>query len=147
MLRKRPETMIENAHRPVPPGKAQPVSSSLFFSFEEFNWLVALSAGQSVNASSASFHQPQKKQEDAIADVAEAWLRIRSGARAKKSSTMNPEEQIVTWLISLGALNSPKMRIGNPEQFLKMSLKDGVVLCKLALRLFPGSIQKVRVKS
>ncbi|XP_060105247.1 rho guanine nucleotide exchange factor 6 isoform X1 [Heteronotia binoei] len=55
---------------------------------------------------------------------------------------MNPEEQIVTWLISSGALNSPKMRIGDPEQFLKMSLKDGVVLCKLALRLFPGFLDK-----
>ncbi|XP_054852227.1 rho guanine nucleotide exchange factor 6 isoform X2 [Eublepharis macularius] len=55
---------------------------------------------------------------------------------------MNLEEQIVTWLISLGALNSPKMRIGDPEQFLKTSLKDGVVLCKLALRLLPGSVEK-----
>ncbi|XP_061454083.1 rho guanine nucleotide exchange factor 6 isoform X1 [Rhineura floridana] len=55
---------------------------------------------------------------------------------------MNPEEQIVTWLISLGALNSPKMIIGDPVQFLKTSLKDGVVLCKLILRLLPGSIEK-----
>lgn len=57
---------------------------------------------------------------------------------------MNPEEQVVTWLISLGALNSPKMMIGDPVQFLKTSLKDGVVLCKLLLRLLPGSIEKVR---
>uniref|UniRef100_A0A803SS75 Rac/Cdc42 guanine nucleotide exchange factor 6 n=1 Tax=Anolis carolinensis TaxID=28377 RepID=A0A803SS75_ANOCA len=55
---------------------------------------------------------------------------------------MNPEEQIVTWLISLGALNSPKMKVGDPLQFLKTSLKDGVVLCKLLLRLLPGSIEK-----
>nr|XP_020665985.1 rho guanine nucleotide exchange factor 6 [Pogona vitticeps] len=55
---------------------------------------------------------------------------------------MNPEEQVVTWLISLGALNSPKMMIGDPVQFLKTSLKDGVVLCKLILRLLPGSIEK-----
>lgn len=57
---------------------------------------------------------------------------------------MNTEEQIVTWLISLGALNSPKMMIGDPVQFLKTSLRDGVVLCKLLLRLLPGSIEKVR---
>ncbi|XP_007428912.1 rho guanine nucleotide exchange factor 6 isoform X1 [Python bivittatus] len=55
---------------------------------------------------------------------------------------MNPEEQIVTWLISLGAVNSPKMIIGDPVQFLKTSLKDGVALCKLLLRLLPGSIEK-----
>ncbi|KAJ6650786.1 hypothetical protein lerEdw1_003998, partial [Lerista edwardsae] len=55
---------------------------------------------------------------------------------------MNPEEQTVTWLILLGALNSPKMMIGDPVQFLKTSLKDGVVLCKLLLRLLPGSIEK-----
>ncbi|XP_070616121.1 rho guanine nucleotide exchange factor 6 isoform X2 [Erythrolamprus reginae] len=55
---------------------------------------------------------------------------------------MNPEEQTVTWLISMGALNSPKMRVEDPVQFLKTSLKDGVVLCKLLLRLLPGSIKK-----
>ncbi|XP_023700121.1 rho guanine nucleotide exchange factor 6 isoform X1 [Paramormyrops kingsleyae] len=55
---------------------------------------------------------------------------------------MNPEEQTVTWLISLGVLNSPKKNIADPEEFLKTSLKDGVVLCKLMDRLLPGSIQK-----
>uniref|UniRef100_A0A8B9HFM6 Rac/Cdc42 guanine nucleotide exchange factor (GEF) 6 n=1 Tax=Astyanax mexicanus TaxID=7994 RepID=A0A8B9HFM6_ASTMX len=56
---------------------------------------------------------------------------------------MNPEEQTVTWLISLGVLNSPKKNIADPESFLKASLRDGVVLCKLMERLVPGSIQKV----
>ncbi|XP_050820812.1 rho guanine nucleotide exchange factor 6 isoform X4 [Gopherus flavomarginatus] len=55
---------------------------------------------------------------------------------------MNPEERIVTWLISLGVLNSPKKMIGDPEQFLKVSLKDGVVLCKLVNRLLPGHVEK-----
>lgn len=50
---------------------------------------------------------------------------------------------MVTWLISMGALNSPKMMVEDPVQFLKASLKDGVVLCKLLLRLLPGSIGKV----
>uniref|UniRef100_A0A3P8SED9 Rac/Cdc42 guanine nucleotide exchange factor 6 n=1 Tax=Amphiprion percula TaxID=161767 RepID=A0A3P8SED9_AMPPE len=51
---------------------------------------------------------------------------------------MNPEEQTVTWLISLGVLSSPKKNIADPEEFLKTSLKDGVVLCKLTERLIPG---------
>ncbi|OXB67449.1 hypothetical protein ASZ78_006042 [Callipepla squamata] len=56
---------------------------------------------------------------------------------------MNPEEQVVTWLISLGVLNSPKKTVDDPEEFLKASLKDGTVLCKLLHRLFPGSAEKL----
>ncbi|KAM6953423.1 rho guanine nucleotide exchange factor 6 [Aplochiton taeniatus] len=55
---------------------------------------------------------------------------------------MNPEEQTVTWLISLGVLNSPKKNIADPEEFLKASLKDGVVLCKLMERLVHGFTPK-----
>uniref|UniRef100_A0A3Q2ZVC5 Rac/Cdc42 guanine nucleotide exchange factor (GEF) 6 n=1 Tax=Kryptolebias marmoratus TaxID=37003 RepID=A0A3Q2ZVC5_KRYMA len=55
---------------------------------------------------------------------------------------MNPEEQTVTWLISLGVLSSPKKNIADPEEFLKTSLKDGVVLCKLAERFIPGFAPK-----
>uniref|UniRef100_A0A8C1YL98 Rac/Cdc42 guanine nucleotide exchange factor (GEF) 6 n=1 Tax=Cyprinus carpio TaxID=7962 RepID=A0A8C1YL98_CYPCA len=51
---------------------------------------------------------------------------------------MNPEEQTVTWLITLGVLNSPKKNIADPEEFLKTSLRDGVVLCKLMERVQPG---------
>lgn len=56
---------------------------------------------------------------------------------------MNPEEQAVTWLISLGVLNSPKKTVDDPEEFLKAALKDGTVLCKLISRLLPGSAEKV----
>ncbi|KAI5756853.1 ARHGEF6 [Gulo gulo luscus] len=55
---------------------------------------------------------------------------------------MNPEERIVTWLISLGVLDSPKKTICDPEEFLKSSLKNGVVLCKLINRLRPGALEK-----
>uniref|UniRef100_A0A672J416 Rac/Cdc42 guanine nucleotide exchange factor (GEF) 6 n=1 Tax=Salarias fasciatus TaxID=181472 RepID=A0A672J416_SALFA len=58
------------------------------------------------------------------------------------SHPMNPEEQTVTWLISLGVLSSPKKNIADPEEFLKTSLKDGVVLCKLTERLIPGFTPK-----
>ncbi|XP_018088623.1 rho guanine nucleotide exchange factor 6 isoform X4 [Xenopus laevis] len=57
-------------------------------------------------------------------------------------AAMNPEEQTVTWLISLGVLSSPKKNIRNAADFLKCSLKDGVVLCKLIYRLLPGSVFK-----
>ncbi|KAM6945480.1 rho guanine nucleotide exchange factor 7b isoform 2-T2 [Aplochiton taeniatus] len=56
---------------------------------------------------------------------------------------MNSAEQTVTWLITLGVLESPKKTISDPEGFLQSSLKDGVVLCKLVERLRPGSVDKV----
>jgi len=57
---------------------------------------------------------------------------------------MNSAEQTVTWLITLGVLESPKKTISDPEAFLQTSLKDGVVLCRLLERLSPGSTEKVR---
>ncbi|KAG8586564.1 hypothetical protein GDO81_005422 [Engystomops pustulosus] len=56
---------------------------------------------------------------------------------------MNSAEQTVTWLITLGVLESPKKTISDPEGFLQASLKDGVVLCRLLERLLPGTIDKV----
>lgn len=70
-------------------------------------------------------------------------LSVVAYGRWSISGTMNPEEQTVTWLISLGVLCSPKKNIADPEEFLKTSLKDGVVLCKLAERLVPGFTPKV----
>uniref|UniRef100_A0A8D0HFP9 Rac/Cdc42 guanine nucleotide exchange factor 6 n=1 Tax=Sphenodon punctatus TaxID=8508 RepID=A0A8D0HFP9_SPHPU len=65
-----------------------------------------------------------------------------SCAEGEPPPVMNAEEQIVTWLISLGVLNSPKKMICDPGEFLKASLTDGTVLCKLLLRLLPGSLDK-----
>ncbi|XP_026971613.1 rho guanine nucleotide exchange factor 7 isoform X2 [Sagmatias obliquidens] len=56
---------------------------------------------------------------------------------------MNSAEQTVTWLITLGVLESPKKTISDPEGFLQASLKDGVVLCRLLERLLPGTIEKI----
>ncbi|KAM4860012.1 rho guanine nucleotide exchange factor 7 isoform 2-T2 [Thomomys bottae] len=56
---------------------------------------------------------------------------------------MNSAEQTVTWLITLGVLESPKKTISDPEVFLQASLRDGVVLCRLLERLLPGTIDKV----
>ncbi|XP_019750084.1 rho guanine nucleotide exchange factor 7a isoform X1 [Hippocampus comes] len=56
---------------------------------------------------------------------------------------MNSAEQTVTWLITLGVLESPKKSIADPEAFLHSSLKDGVVLCRLLERLSPGSTEKI----
>ncbi|KAK7882417.1 hypothetical protein WMY93_028591 [Mugilogobius chulae] len=56
---------------------------------------------------------------------------------------MNSAEQTVTWLITLGVLESPKKTISDPEGFLQCSLKDGVVLCRLLERLSPGSTDKI----
>ncbi|XP_028323425.1 rho guanine nucleotide exchange factor 7-like isoform X2 [Gouania willdenowi] len=55
---------------------------------------------------------------------------------------MNPAEQTVTWLITLGVLDSPKKSISDPEAFLQLSLQDGAVLCRLMERLRPGTVDK-----
>nr|XP_046238289.1 rho guanine nucleotide exchange factor 7b isoform X1 [Scatophagus argus] len=55
---------------------------------------------------------------------------------------MNSAEQTVTWLITLGVLESPKKSISDPEAFLQTSLQDGVVLCRLLERLRPGTVDK-----
>lgn len=56
---------------------------------------------------------------------------------------MNSAEQTVTWLITLGVLESPKKSISDPEAFLQASLQDGAVLCRLLERLRPGTVDKV----
>lgn len=56
-------------------------------------------------------------------------------------SGMNSAEQTVTWLISLGVLESPKKSISDPEAFLQTSLQDGAVLCRLLDRLRPGTVK------
>uniref|UniRef100_A0A8C3ABF4 Osteoclast-stimulating factor 1 n=1 Tax=Cyclopterus lumpus TaxID=8103 RepID=A0A8C3ABF4_CYCLU len=56
---------------------------------------------------------------------------------------MNPAEQTVTWLITLGVLESPKKSISDPEAFLQTSLQDGAVLCRLLERLRPGTVDKL----
>ncbi|XP_058643872.1 rho guanine nucleotide exchange factor 7a isoform X3 [Onychostoma macrolepis] len=56
---------------------------------------------------------------------------------------MNPAEQTVTWLITLGVLESPKKTISDPDGFLQSSLRDGVVLCRLLERLRPGTTDKI----
>lgn len=65
---------------------------------------------------------------------------------AGRAAAMNSAEQTVTWLITLGVLESPKKTISDPEGFLQASLKDGVVLCRLLERLLPGTIEKVSVR-
>ncbi|XP_028992398.1 rho guanine nucleotide exchange factor 7b isoform X2 [Betta splendens] len=55
---------------------------------------------------------------------------------------MNSAEQTITWLISLGVLESPKKSISDPEAFLQASLQDGTVLCRLMERLRPGTVDK-----
>ncbi|XP_068575574.1 rho guanine nucleotide exchange factor 7-like isoform X2 [Cebidichthys violaceus] len=55
---------------------------------------------------------------------------------------MNSAEQTVTWLITLGVLESPKKSISDPEAFLQTSLQDGAVLCRLLERLRSGTVDK-----
>ena len=57
---------------------------------------------------------------------------------------MNSAEQTVTWLITLGVLESPKKTVSDPEGFLQSSLRDGVVLCRLLDRLQSGLNLTVR---
>lgn len=59
------------------------------------------------------------------------------------AADMNSAEQTVTWLITLGVLDSPKKSISDPEAFLQSSLQDGAVLCRLLDRLRPGVVDKV----
>ncbi|XP_061660647.1 rho guanine nucleotide exchange factor 7b isoform X2 [Syngnathoides biaculeatus] len=54
---------------------------------------------------------------------------------------MTVAEQTVTWLITLGVLESPKKSISDPEAFLRTSLQDGVVLCRVLERLRPGTTE------
>ncbi|XP_062861415.1 rho guanine nucleotide exchange factor 7a isoform X1 [Trichomycterus rosablanca] len=56
---------------------------------------------------------------------------------------MNPAEQTVTWLITLGVLESPKKSVSDPGAFLQGALRDGVVLCRLIERLRPGTTDQV----
>ncbi|XP_051993952.1 rho guanine nucleotide exchange factor 7-like isoform X2 [Xyrauchen texanus] len=56
---------------------------------------------------------------------------------------MNSAEQTITWLITLGVLESPKKTLSDPEGFLQASLRDGVLLCKLLERLRPGSVHTI----
>lgn len=67
------------------------------------------------------------------------------GAQAGLSpgAGMSSAEQTVTWLISLGVLDSPKKSVSDPEAFLLSSLRDGLVLCRLLERLLPGSIDRI----
>ncbi|XP_055985006.1 rho guanine nucleotide exchange factor 7 isoform X2 [Sorex fumeus] len=65
------------------------------------------------------------------------------GEGAPRAAAMNSAEQTVTWLITLGVLESPKKTIADPEGFLQASLRDGVVLCRLLERLLPGAIERV----
>lgn len=56
---------------------------------------------------------------------------------------MTAAEQTVTWLITLGVLESPKKSVSDPEAFLQASLRDGAVLVRLLERLRPGDCGRV----